>query len=64
MLAKGDKVKACFDDKTIEGTIYIVDPRGGGFCFGVCPSYDILATDGVLYKHIPANEVEAIASDM
>lgn len=60
---RDDKVRFSFDDETIEGTIRVLDPRGGGVCFGVCPSYDIEAVNGTLYKHIPANEVEAIGSD-
>lgn len=59
----GDKVKFSFDGETIEGTIRVFDPRGGGICFGVCPSYDIEATNGTLYKHISANEVEAIDTE-
>lgn len=40
------------------GSVFVVDARGGGVRFGVCPSCDVKADEGTLYKHIPLNEVE------
>ena len=38
------------------GTVFVVDPRGGGLCSGICPSCDVRADDGTLHKHVPINE--------
>lgn len=42
----GDRVRFEFDGNLISGTVFVVDPRGGGVCFGVCPSCDVRADDG------------------
>lgn len=57
LLEAGERVQFEFDGNLISGTVFVVDPRGGGVCFGVCPSYDVKADEGMLYKHIPLNEV-------
>lgn len=53
----GDRVRFEFDGNLISGTVFVVDPRGGGVCFSICPSCDVRADDGTLYKHVPINEV-------
>lgn len=50
----GDRVRFEFDGNLISGTVFVVDPRGGGVCFGICPSCDVRADDGTLYKHVPS----------
>lgn len=57
LLEAGDRVQFEFDGNPISGTVFVVDSRGGGVCFGVCPSCDVRADDGMLYKHVPINEV-------
>ena len=47
----GNRVRFEFDGNLVSGTVFVVDPRGGGVCFGVCPSCDVRA------KHVPINEV-------
>lgn len=58
LFKRGDKVRFDNGDGTIiEGVVSVVDPHGGGINYGVCPSYDI-KTDAMLYKHIPAHDVQ------
>ena len=47
----GDRVRFEFDGNLVSGTVF------GGVCFGICPSCDVRADDGTLYKHVPINEV-------
>ncbi len=54
----GDRVRFEFEGSQIFGSVFVVDARGGGIWFGVCPSCDVKADEGTLYKHIPLNEVE------
>lgn len=61
MLKIGDRVTFAFDGEAIEGEVFVVEPQGGGVCFGVCPSCDIKADDGTLYKHIPVKEIKTPA---
>ncbi len=56
--AVGDRVRFEFEGSQILGSVFVVDARGGGVRFGVCPSCDVKADEGTLYKHIPLNEVE------
>ena len=60
----GDRVRFEFDGNLISGTVFVVDPRGGGVCFGICPSCDVRADDGTLHKHVPINEVEPLLRRM
>ena len=53
----GNRVRFEFDGNRVSGTVFGVYPRGGGRCFGVCPSCDVRADDGTLHKHVPINEV-------
>ena len=57
----GDRVRFEFDGNLISGTVFVVDPRGGGVCFGICPSCDVRADEGTLHKHVPINEVEPLS---
>lgn len=60
LFKRGDRVRFDVGDGTIlEGTVVVVDPRGGGINFGVCPSYDI-KTEDTIYKHIPAQDVQLV----
>lgn len=53
----GDRVRFEFEEAPISGSIFVIDARGGGVWSGTCPSCDVKADDGTLYKHIPLNEV-------
>ncbi|MEY8461048.1 hypothetical protein AALA69_07985 [Eggerthellaceae bacterium 24-137] len=53
----GDRVRFEFEGSQILGSIFVIDARGGGALFGVCPSCDVKADDGILYKHIPLDEI-------
>lgn len=61
--AVGDRVRFEFEGSQILGSVFVVDARGGGVWFGVCPSCDVKADEGTLYKHIPLNEVELVPAE-
>jgi len=48
-----DPVSFEFGKKNHKGIVSIVDKCGGGQHWGVCTSYDIMAEDKSIYKHIP-----------
>ena len=46
------------NNEILHGKLAFYDPDGGGIWWGKCPSYDIDGDDGVLYKHVPEDDVE------
>ena len=62
LLKVGDAVMFSFNGKRLRGTVYVMDSEGGGVFFGASPSCDIKANNGVLYKHIPLDEIDLIKS--
>lgn len=59
----GYRVRFEFEGSQILGSVFVVDARGGGVWFGVCPSCDVKANEGTLYKHIPLDEVELVTAE-
>lgn len=46
--------------EVLTGEVSAVDLSGGGVCDGVCPSVDVMAEDGVLYKHVPVSRLREV----
>lgn len=47
------------DGEERDGIIHIIDRHGTDFCYGVCPSFDILVeNEDTIYKHIPMVDVK------
>lgn len=61
--AKGDRVQFESNGVLLTGTVFVVDSRGGGVCYGVCPSCDVIADDDTLYKHIPLSKVAPLSNE-
>jgi hypothetical protein len=59
----GDRARFEFGGSQIFGRVFVVDVRGGGVWFGVCPSCDMRADEGTLNKHITLNEVELVPAE-
>lgn len=59
--AKGDRVQFECNGVLLTGTVFVIDSRGGGVCYGVCPSCDVIADNGTLYKHIPLSKVAPLS---
>lgn len=59
--SRGDKVAFTENGIQMEGTIVQVDYHGGGACYGIEPSYDILVSedgaDDIVWKHIGDSQV-------